>query len=107
MQAFSHWTPPARHWIGQPFGILDPSRGVIPVPSPTLAMPGAPSAPQLGRLGVARVSVGPGVTQVALAAAQRAARELLEEGTYTAFEAGLPFAELNALFAQRSTAMLE
>jgi len=72
-----------------------------------MAMPGAPSAPQLGRMGVARVSAGPGVTQVALAAAQRAARELLEEGTYTAFEAGLPFAELNAMFAQRSTAMVE
>jgi hypothetical protein len=43
------------------------------------------------------------VAQVALAAAQRAARELLEEGTYTAFEAGLPFVELNAMFAQRST----
>jgi 2-methylisocitrate lyase-like PEP mutase family enzyme len=71
-----------------------------------MAMPGAPSATQLGRMGVARVSVGPGVTQVALAAAQRAARELLEEGTYTAFEAGLPFADLNAMFAQRSTAMV-
>jgi len=79
----------------------------IDEPLNIMAMPGAPSAPQLGRLGVARVSVGPGVTQVALAAAQRAARELLEEGTYTAFEAGLPFAELNAMFAQRSTAMLE
>jgi len=79
----------------------------IDEPLNIMAMPGAPSAPQLGRMGVARVSVGPGVTQVALAAAQRAARELLEEGTYTAFEAGLPFAELNALFAQRSTAMLE
>ena len=68
-----------------------------------MATPGAPTAPQLGKLGVARLSVGPGVAQVALAAAQRAARELLEEGTYTAFEAGLPFVELNAMFAQRST----
>lgn len=72
-----------------------------------MATPGAPSAPELGKIGVARLSVGPGVTQVALAAAQRAARELLEEGTYRAFEAGLPFAELNAMFAQRSTAMAE
>ena len=79
----------------------------IDEPLNIMAMPGAPSAPQLGRMGVARVSAGPGVTQVALAAAQRAARELLEEGTYTAFEAGLPFAELNAMFAQRSTAMVE
>jgi 2-methylisocitrate lyase-like PEP mutase family enzyme len=72
-----------------------------------MAMPGAPSAPQLGELGVARLSVGPGVAQVALAAAQRAARELLGEGTYTALEAGLPFTELNAMFVRRSKAMTE
>jgi 2-methylisocitrate lyase-like PEP mutase family enzyme len=68
-----------------------------------MAMAGAPSVTQLGIMGVARVSVGPGVTQVALAAAQQAARELLEQGTYTALAAGLPFADLNAMFAQRST----
>jgi 2-methylisocitrate lyase-like PEP mutase family enzyme len=78
---------------------------VIDGPLNIMAMPGAPTAPQLGKLGVARLSVGPGVAQVALAAAQRAARELLEEGTYRALEAGLPFAELNAMFAQRSTTM--
>jgi 2-methylisocitrate lyase-like PEP mutase family enzyme len=72
-----------------------------------MAMAGAPSATQLGIMGVARVSVGPGVTQVALAAAQEAARELLEQGTYTALAAGLPFAYLNAMFAQRSTAIVE
>jgi 2-methylisocitrate lyase-like PEP mutase family enzyme len=72
-----------------------------------MAMPGAPTTAQLGKLGVARVSVGPGVAQVALAAAQRAAKELLEEGTYRALESGLPFAELNAMFAQRSTVMAE
>src|SRR5512143_562917 len=72
-----------------------------------MAMPGAPTASQLGKLGVARLSVGPGVAQVALAAAQRAARELLEQGTYGAFEAGLPFAELNAMFAQRPTPLAE
>jgi hypothetical protein len=47
------------------------------------------------------------LAQVALAAAQRAARELLEEGTYRAFEVGLPFVELNAMFASRSTATAE
>ncbi len=66
-----------------------------------MATPAAPSAAQLGELGVARLSVGPGVTQVALAAVRQAARELLEEGKYTALEAGLPFAELNSLFVQR------
>lgn len=66
-----------------------------------MAMPGAPSAKQLGEIGVARVSVGPWIAQAALAAAQRAARELVEQGTYTSLEASLPFAELNATFAQR------
>jgi len=62
---------------------------------------------ELGKIGVARLSVGPGVAQAAYAAAQRAARELLEQGTYRALESGLPFAELNAMFAQRSTAKAE
>jgi 2-methylisocitrate lyase-like PEP mutase family enzyme len=66
-----------------------------------MAMPGAPSAKQLGEIGVARVSVGPWIAQAALAATQRAARELVEQGTYTSLEASLPFAELNAMFAQR------
>ncbi len=65
-----------------------------------MAMPGAPSAKRLGEIGVARVSVGPWMVQAALAAAQRAARELFEYGTYTSLEASVPFAELNGMFAQ-------
>lgn len=65
-----------------------------------MAMPGAPSAKRLGEIGVARVSVGPWITQAALGTAQRAARELLEQGTYASLETTLPFAELNAMFAQ-------
>jgi 2-methylisocitrate lyase-like PEP mutase family enzyme len=65
-----------------------------------MATPGAPSAKHLGEIGVARVSVGPWIAQAALAAAQRAARELVEQGTYTSLETSLPFAELNAMFAQ-------
>jgi 2-methylisocitrate lyase-like PEP mutase family enzyme len=64
-----------------------------------MAMPGAPSAKQLGEMGVARVSVGPWIAQAALAMAQRAARELVEQGTYTSLETSLPFAELNGMFA--------
>jgi 2-methylisocitrate lyase-like PEP mutase family enzyme len=69
-------------------------------PLNVMAMPGAPSAKQLGEIGVARVSVGPWVAQAALATAQRAARELVEQGTYTSLEASLPFPELNAMFAE-------
>jgi 2-methylisocitrate lyase-like PEP mutase family enzyme len=67
-----------------------------------MAMPGAPSAKQLGEIGVARVSVGPWIAQAALAATQQAARELVEHGTYTSLESSLQFNELNAMFAQRS-----
>jgi 2-methylisocitrate lyase-like PEP mutase family enzyme len=64
-----------------------------------MAMPGAPDASRLGQLGVARVSVGPGVALRALAAVRRAARELLDEGTYGAPEDHLPFGEVNGMFA--------
>lgn len=67
-----------------------------------MAMSGAPSAKQLGEIGVARVSVGPWIAQLALAAAQRAACELVDQGTYTSLEASLPFTELNGMFAQRA-----
>jgi 2-methylisocitrate lyase-like PEP mutase family enzyme len=69
-------------------------------PLNVMAMPGAPSAKQLGEIGVARVSVGPWIAQAALATARRAACELIEQGTYTSLEASLPFAELNAMFAE-------
>jgi 2-methylisocitrate lyase-like PEP mutase family enzyme len=65
-----------------------------------MAGPGAPSVAQLGQLGVARVSVGPAITLAALAATQRAARELLEQGTYAALEGGMPFGEANSMFAR-------
>ncbi|MGH8702735.1 MAG: isocitrate lyase/PEP mutase family protein [Blastocatellia bacterium] len=67
-----------------------------------MAMPGAPSASQLGQFGVARVSVGPAITQTALAATRRAARELLEQGTYGTLEDSLPFGEANGMFVHLS-----
>src|SRR5258708_4129704 len=42
-------------------------------PLNVMAMPSAPTVPQLGKLGVARVSVGPSIAQAALAATRRAA----------------------------------
>jgi 2-methylisocitrate lyase-like PEP mutase family enzyme len=65
-----------------------------------MAMPGAPSASQLGQLGVARVSVGPAIAQAALSTTRRAARELLEQGTYGTLEDSLPFGEVNGMFAR-------
>jgi 2-methylisocitrate lyase-like PEP mutase family enzyme len=63
-----------------------------------MAMPGAPSIPELGQLGVARVSLGPAIIQAALATTQQAARELLEHGTYRTLENSLSFGETNRLF---------
>lgn len=74
----------------------------IDAPLNIMAMPGAPSAKRLGEIGVARVSVGPWIAQAALAVTQRITHELVEQGTYTALEASLPFAELNGMFAQGS-----
>jgi 2-methylisocitrate lyase-like PEP mutase family enzyme len=65
-----------------------------------MAGPGAPSTKELGQLGVARVSVGPAITQAALTATRRVARELLEQGTYGELEDALPFGEINGMFAQ-------
>ena len=63
-----------------------------------LAMPGAPTMGALGELGVARVSLGPFVALAALAVAQRAAHELLTEGTYHTLAGHLSFGEVNQLF---------
>jgi 2-methylisocitrate lyase-like PEP mutase family enzyme len=69
-------------------------------PLNVMAMPGAPSVSRLGELGVARVSVGPAIAQAALAATRRAARELVEQGTYGALAEGMPFPEANGMFAR-------
>jgi 2-methylisocitrate lyase-like PEP mutase family enzyme len=72
-------------------------------PLNVMAMPGAPSTSQLGQLGVARVSVGPAIAQAALATARRAARELLEEGTYETINSSEHFAGINDLFPYAAT----
>lgn len=66
-----------------------------------LAGPGALSIGELGELGVARVSVGGRISEVAYAAARRCARELLTSGTYDSFADGLEYGELNALMRRR------
>jgi 2-methylisocitrate lyase-like PEP mutase family enzyme len=63
-----------------------------------MAGPGAPSTKQLGQLGVARVSVGPAITLAALGVTHRAAREMLERGTYGGLEDAMPFGEANGMF---------
>jgi methylisocitrate lyase len=56
---------------------------------------------QLADLGVRRISVGGALARAAWAGFLRAAKEILEAGTFTALANATPFAELNSLFAQR------
>jgi 2-methylisocitrate lyase-like PEP mutase family enzyme len=73
----------------------------IGAPLNILVTPGCPSIPELEKLGVARASIGSGVMRSALGLVRRIGKELLETGTYVStFEGAIPFAELNALFAQ-------
>jgi 2-methylisocitrate lyase-like PEP mutase family enzyme len=70
----------------------------IGCPLNIMAMPGAPSTAELGQLGVARVSVGPTLTQAAFGSIRRATQELLERGSYGKPEDLMAFSELRALF---------
>ena len=67
-------------------------------PLNVIAGPGAPSIPELERLGVRRASLGPRLIQGTLGLLARAARELREQGTYaTLADLVVPFAELQRL----------
>ena len=64
-----------------------------------LAGPGVPSAPELQKLGVARVSSGSGPMRATMALTRRIAQELKERGTFATFtEHAIPYAEANRLF---------
>lgn len=90
-------------------GIFVP--GVVDVPTVTrlaaeidgplnvLAGAGAPPVADLAAAGVARISLGSSVAAAAYGLAQRAARELFDEGTYTSLEGGLGYGELNTLMS--------
>jgi 2-methylisocitrate lyase-like PEP mutase family enzyme len=65
-----------------------------------MGMPGMPlTVPELARLGVTRVSLGASLARAAYAALMRAAREVLEQGTFAYADDALPAAELNRIFA--------
>ncbi|MFI6447345.1 isocitrate lyase/phosphoenolpyruvate mutase family protein [Kitasatospora sp. NPDC050543] len=71
----------------------------LPAPLNVMAGPGAPAVPELAKLGVARISLGPGLASVAYAALRRAAEEVYATGTYGALSGGLSYQELNQLLA--------
>jgi 2-methylisocitrate lyase-like PEP mutase family enzyme len=74
----------------------------IDAPLNVLVGPGAPPVAELAALGVARVSAGSSVALAAYAVVRRAARELLDTGTYDAQAGGLGYGELNSLLGQGS-----
>ncbi|GAA3847766.1 isocitrate lyase/phosphoenolpyruvate mutase family protein [Streptomyces coacervatus] len=83
-------------------GVVDPGTVKLLVdgidgPLNVMAGPGAPPVADLAALGVARVSIGSGIAQAAHALVHRAARELLEAGTYGALADGLDYGKLNTL----------
>lgn len=71
----------------------------IPAPLNLLVGPGAPSVPELGKLGVARVSAGSSVAAAAYAVARAAATEMSTSGGYTALAGELDYGTLNGLLA--------
>ena len=57
------------------------------------------SVTALAAMGVRRISVGSALSRVALGAFERAAREVKVRGTFEFADAGVPYAQLNALMA--------
>jgi 2-methylisocitrate lyase-like PEP mutase family enzyme len=73
---------------------------LIAGPLNILAGAGIPPVAELGRLGVARVSVGSGAMRAALGRLRRIIGEIRGSGTFSAlFEDAIPYAEMNELFA--------
>lgn len=68
-------------------------------PINVLAVAGAPSIPELQKLGVKRISMGSGPMRAAMGLLRRIAREAQTTGTYNAMlEGAVPYPEMNALF---------
>ncbi len=75
----------------------------VGAPLNVIAGPGSPTVTELRALGVARVSVGPGLARSVMAHIRHAATELLGAGTYEALREQISSPEANALFAVRGT----
>jgi 2-methylisocitrate lyase-like PEP mutase family enzyme len=70
----------------------------VPAPVNVLAVAGAPTVPELARLGVRRVSTGGALAWAAYGALRDAARELRDAGTTTFRDRALTAAEAEAAF---------
>ena len=67
-----------------------------------LAVAGSPSIADMQAMGVARVSVGSGPMRATLGLVERIARELRDQGTYSAMTDGaIPYADANRLLSDK------
>ncbi len=91
-----------------PMGLTDaPSISVfvkaLDFPVNVMVRRGLPPLRELERLGVARLSFGPTASYAAMGLLKRAAREVLEKGTYESLiEGAITFDELNSLAVPRA-----
>jgi 2-methylisocitrate lyase-like PEP mutase family enzyme len=74
----------------------------LQAPLNILAVSGAPSVPELEKLGVARVSVGSGPMRATLGLVQRFAQELKQQGTYSALENAPSYDQINQIMSRKS-----
>jgi 2-methylisocitrate lyase-like PEP mutase family enzyme len=78
-------------------GTLGALTAASPLPINAMAGPGGPSVGELAAVGVRRISVGTAIAQAAYGVVERAARELLEAGTYHTLDHAVGYPDLNAL----------
>lgn len=72
----------------------------VQCPVNILAGPGSPSVAELGKLGVARISLGSGPMRATLGLLRRLAEELKTQGTYDAMRDAPSHAEVNRLMSR-------
>lgn len=87
--------------LGSMADIAEVVRAVAPKPLNVLMGGGATTVAQLADAGVRRISVGGALARAAWTGFLEAAREIAEQGTFTALGRAVPFAEINRAFASR------
>lgn len=70
------------------------------IPIAAMARAGGPTVTELAAAGMRRISVGPAISEAIYGLAGRAARELLQNGTYESLEDAIGFPELQALLSR-------
>ncbi|CAN5350781.1 isocitrate lyase/phosphoenolpyruvate mutase family protein [soil metagenome] len=86
--------------VSEPDDIAALVKAVHPKPVNMLIIKPSMTVADLASLGVRRISVGGALARTAWAGFMSAAREIAEQGTFTAFAAAAKGAELNGMFAK-------